>query len=433
MADTRIDGPRSSAAHLTSEAEGAVPTPKPGPTSSVEQNRVEEAERAYARATVSPGEDLVASRARALGPHQSVEVSCKALVSGELAGKVEGKLVIEHRDDGKYEVTAFGAAQAGAGADLKLIGGVAAGTKFVVNTPEAAADIAQAVATLGVTTSAKTNLGLYPWASLADKISGTSDHALERLDHYRENLVKVSADARLTGSIGIGVHTPGLDLHAIAEGQIARGVAVDFERGEIAVTSKLEIVGEGRATLGLGHSAGGKTAGLNVFDAETEGKYSVKLEERKQVPPQLLEKLKRGELDPAAAYQALSRAPSEWTAIAEIEIEKSLTGMVSNGVGRAKLVTEIPLGNGAEFAQRMARGDVRALAEPFIKAEWEVEGEIGVGPRFAAGSASLGAEAGALTFMKYKSDKGSLEHCLAHANASVDEQVDLQRQLEAYR
>lgn len=413
-----------------------IETPKAGPVCSIEQNRVEQAERQYATSTMSPFESTISEAASHLGPHQSFEVSCKALVTAELAGKVEGKISIERRDDGKFEVEAFAGGQVGAGVPngARGMAGVAGGTKFVVETPEAAADLAQAIATTGVVAYAATTPGLWPLAFPLDKITGTSAHATERLDHYRANLVEVSGEGRASGGFSFNLHpAPGLHGHAGAEFQNAAAVKVDLERGELTAAYKVDVGGELKASLDLGKSALGKSAAM-LFEGEIEGKMQGRIEARKHVPPAMAEKLKRGDLSPAEASDALKNAKTQWVFVAEVEVEKSLTGLGANGVGKAKVTTEIPL-SGDALAKQILSGDQAALLRPLIDAEWEVEAEIGAGGRVGAksGNELVAAEASALFFTKAKSSKGSLAHCLHHADGQMNDHVTMQQSIDAQR
>lgn len=433
MSDPRIGAASTSFPQPLTDHQ-PIEKPKAGPVSSVEQNRIEQAERQYATSTMSPFESTISDAASRLGPHQSFEVSCKALVTAKLAGKVEGKISIERRDDGKYEVEAFAGGQVGVGVPDKARGmvGVAGGTKFVVETPEAAADLAQAIATAGVVAYAATTPGFWPVAFPLDKISGTSAHAAERLDHYRANLVEVKGEGRASGGVSLNLHpAPGMHGHASAELQNAAEVRVDFERGELTAAFKVDIGAEAKAGLGLGKSALARSAST-LFEGEIEGKFQGRLEARKHLPPAIAEKLKRGELSPSEANEALKGARTEWVFVAEAEIEKSLTGMAANGVGKAKVTAEVPI-SGEALAKQILAGDQAALLRPLIDAEWEVEGEIGVGGRVGGAADGVTGEASALFFTKAKSSKGSLAHCLKHANAEMDDHVKMQQSIDAQR
>lgn len=431
MADNRISS--SNTSFTPAIAEGPSAMPKPGPTSNAERNRIETAERSYATSHLSPMEATIAERASHLGPHESIELTCKGLLSAELASKVEGKISIERRDDGAFEVTTFGAAAMGIGNEhFKAMPGVAAGTKFVVQTPEAAADLAQAIATSGGVETAKAMPG-FPWARAVDAATGASAHANERIDHYRANVTEMKGEARAILSAHFELPTSsGLHAHAGVEGMGAGGVKVDFEKGELTASARLDISAEARAYLNFGHGTAAKSLGQMTFDAEVEGKDSWRLEARKQLSPQLTEKLKRGELSPADAAKALSNAKTEWVVVAEVEVEKSITGMTVNGIGRAKLTTEIPIA-GEEIARRVAAGDLSAIAKPIVDAEWEVEGEMGVGDRLSVQAEIVAGEVSAMTWVKAKSAKGSLAHCLAHADHELNDQVAMQKQLDSAR
>lgn len=431
MADNRISS--SNTSFTPAIAEGPSVMPKPGPTSNAERNRIETAERAYATSHLSPMEATIAERASHLGPHESIELTCKGLLSAELASKVEGKISIERRDDGAFEVTTFGAAAMGMGNEhFKAMPGVAAGTKFVVQTPEAAADLAQAIATSGGVETAKAMPG-FPWARAVDAVTGASAHANERIDHYRANVTEMKGEARAILSAHFELPTSsGLHAHAGVEGMGAGGVKVDFEKGELTASARLDVSAEARAYLNFGHGTVAKSLGQMTFDAEVEGKDSWRLEARKQLSPQLTEKLKRGELSPADAAKALSNAKTEWVVVAEVEVEKSITGMTVNGIGRAKLTTEIPIA-GEEIARRVAAGDLSAIGKPIVDAEWEVEGEMGVGDRLSVQAEIVAGEVSAMTWVKAKSAKGSLAHCLAHADHELNDQVAMQKQLDSAR
>lgn len=434
MADSRITSSTSTSFDPTvAEGPGPSVTPKPGPTSNAERHRIETAERAYATAHLSPMEAQIAERASHLGPHQSMELTCKGLLSAQLASKVEGKISIERRDDGAFEVTTFGAAAMGVGNEhFKAMPGVAAGTKFVVQTPEAAADLAQAIATSGGIATANAMPG-FPWARVIDGVTGAKAHAAERIDHYRANVVEMKGEARAILSAHFEAHgNAGLHAHAGVEGMGAGGVKVDFEKGELTASARLDVSAEARAYLNFGHGTMAKSLGQMTFDIEAEGKDSWRLEARKQLPPQLAEKLKRGDLSADDAAQALSKAKTEWVLVGEIEVEKSITGMTLNGVGKAKLTTEIPL-DGEAIAKRLAAGDVKAIAKPLVDAEWEVEGELGVGDRLSVQAQIVAGEMSAMTWVKARSAKGSLTHCLEHADHELNDQVALQKQLDQAR
>lgn len=434
MADNRISS-SNNASFNPGIGEGPAPSalPAPGPTSNAERNRIELAERAYATSHLSPMESQIAERASHLGPHQSIELTCKGLLSASLASKVEGKISIERRDDGAFEVTTFGAAAMGIGSEhFKAMPGVAAGTKFVVQTPEAAADLAQAIATSGGIATAKEMPG-FPWARAIDSVTGAGAHAADRIDHYRGNVTEMKGEARaiVSGHFELGKGS-GLHAHAGVEGMAAAGVKVDFEKGELTASARLDVSAEARGYLDFGHSAAAKSFGQMTFDVELEGKDSWRLEARKHLTPALSEKLKRGELSPEEAAKALANAKTEWVVVAEVEVEKSITGMTANGIGKAKLTTEIPIA-GEEIAKRLAAGDLSAIAKPIVDAEWEVEGELGVGDRLSVQAEIAGAELSAMTWVKARSAKGSLAHCLEHANHELNDQVALQKQLDHAR
>lgn len=430
MSDSRIQSTSTPFSPHTPQND-AVAAPRPGPVCSAEQNRIEEAERRFATSTLSPFESALSTAVGHLGPHQSMELSCKTLVSAELAGKIEGKISIERRDDGKYEVTAFAGVQGGVGDEhARAMAGVAAGTKFVVETPEAAADLAQAIATLGGVATAKSNPALFPWAQLGDKVSGASAHALERLDHYRANLVEVKGEARATGALSVKAHSPGVHGHASADAMLAGSVKVDLERGEVSTAFRFELTGEAKAGLDLGHGARASTASAMAFELEAEGKWQGRLEARKHLPPALAERLKRGELSPTEAFEALKNAKTEWVAVVEVEVEKSVTGMASQGIGRIKVTAEVPV-NGEALARQILAGDQAALLRPLLDAEWEAEGELGWGARMAVGAEGMSGEATAMNFTKAKTEKGSLAHAFSRASHAIDDQVAMKRTLEA--
>ncbi len=146
----------------------------------------------------------------------------------------------------------------------------------------------------------------------------------------------------------------------------------------------------------------------------------------------MAEKLKRGELRPSEAYEAMKNAKTEWVFIAEGEAKKSVTGLTANGVGKVKVTTEIPLSSDA-LAKQILSGDQVALLRPLIDAEWEVEAEIGWGGRLGGEAEGFGAEATATVFTKAKSSKGSLAHCLKHGNAELDDHVKMQQSIDAQR
>ncbi len=433
MADNRVSSSNVSFNSTITEGPGPSVMPKPGPTSNADRNRIETAERAYATAHLSPMEAQIAERASHLGPHQSIEFTCKGLLGAGLASKVEGKIAIERRDDGAFEVTTVGAAAMGIGnSHLKAMPGIAAGTKFVVQTPEAAADLAQAIATSGGVAAAKGMPG-FPWARAIDAVTGASEHAAERIDHYRANVTEMKGEARAMLSAHFEpIKSTGLHAHAGVEGMAAGSVKVDFEKGELTTSARLDVSAEARAYLNFGHGTVAKSFGQMTFDLEAEGKDSWRIEARKHLPPQLAEKLKRSELSPEEAAQALSNAKTEWVVVAEVEVEKSITGMTANGIGKAKITTEIPI-DGEAIAKRLAAGDLTALAKPLIDAEWEVEGELGVGDRLSLQAEIAGGEVSAMTWVKAKSAKGSLAHCVEHADHELNEQVGLQKQLEQAR
>jgi hypothetical protein len=216
----RIDRAASPAVTTPPETEHAPAAASPGPTCSVERHTLEQAERAYATSTMSPGEAAIAAGASHLGFHESMEVSAKMLVGAELGARLDGTIKIERRDDGKFEVTAMAAGQVGVGDEKhRLVGGVGAGTTIVVNTPEAAADVAQAMATVGVVATAKSSIALLPWAWAADKLTGTSEHAAERLQHYAASGLKsAGGDVRFSGAAKLHLKEPlGLSTHGEAE------------------------------------------------------------------------------------------------------------------------------------------------------------------------------------------------------------------------
>jgi hypothetical protein len=428
MSDPRIASADSSFIPSIADSQ-QIEKPKAGGVCSIEQNQVEKAERRYALSTMSPLESTISRAISRLLPGQSFEVNCKALVSAELASTIEGSISIERRRDGRYQVETSAGGQIGAGASLaRAMVGVAGGTTFVVETPEAAADLAQAIATLGVVALLRSTL--FPWAPLADAVTRTSAHAIERLDRYRSNLTRVKVEARASAGFSKSLHSPELQAHANAEIQSSAVVKVDFEREVISAAFRVAWSGELKA--GLGHRLAATSSSV-LSDGELEGKMQARLEARKHLPPAMTQQLKRGNLSPSDAFEGLKDAKTEWVIVVEVETETTLKVPPGNGISRARFVTEIPV-HGETMAKKILAGESpAALLKPNAEVGWNVEVEIGIGLRTFVATDGLLAGASGLVFTKGKAAKGSLPACVEHARNETRDALKMQQWLEAQR
>jgi hypothetical protein len=392
-------------------------------TNPVEKNRIERAERDYALATLSPGEAAMGAATKALRPHQSVEFSCKLGVDAGVALKGEGKIKIEKRDDGMYEVSVSANAAIGLGGGMA---GVAAGTRFVVATPEAAADVAQAVATIGVTTAAY-GTGLAPVVSFADTVSGASAHALERLKHYSRNCSALEVDARILKGVG---HIGGTkhDLGKVElEGLGARSVRVNIETGEVVTGRRLEITGEALASMKLGSGAAGSIGGQLGLSGDAEVKVSLAFEERRKIPPDLLERLKRGEVSASEVAIAAHQGPVTYALVGKVEGEFAI-GTAAAGVGRFEAKRELSLDSNALFDQ-LAKRDIAGLLSKVVDGAWDAECELGRGSRPQLNVASedtttnysVGARMSALVLTKHHLGSGTLNEVADRAKRTAND------------
>jgi hypothetical protein len=387
------------------------PAVRPQVTNPLEKNRIERAERDYALATLSPGEAAMGAAAKALGPHQSVEFSCKLGVdAGGVEAKGEGKIKIEKRDDGRYEVSVSGAVAAGA---KHALAGVAAGTRFVVETPEAAADIAQAVATLGVATAAKASSPVF---DLADRATGTSAHAFERLTHYGKNLTSVEVDARALVGAKLVSGTFG---KAEVEGLAARGARINLETGEFVTTRRLEGTLEGSAFTQLGNTPAGKVLGQIGLNGSGELKASVTVEERRTVPPQVLEQFKRGEISALDVAKAVASAPGEYALVGKVEGEV-VGGNLAAGAGKFEAKAELKIKD-SELLGHLAKGDLSGLASRIANAPWEAEYESGKGSRVLVDTEVVSVKAGATVMTKHHLGSGKLGDLFGKAKGELEE------------
>lgn len=372
----------------TATTTSAPPAPAPGPVCTAESNRVEQAERSFATASSGLGEESIRDRTHALKPHQSLEVTCKSSGVAEIALKGEARLKITHREDGQYEVEIFNAFGIGAGVkSANATAGVAAGTKFVVATPEAAADLTQAIASLTVVGAARTT-SLGPFVALGDCVTGTSADALERLGHYAKNLASVQGDLRIAAEGELGGHDPvkgftGTKTEAKAEGVASKELKVDLENRQVTTSSVLEGKAEAEGTLDL--TPGGAIAGQfnSRFGGKAEVKVVLRYEERVALPTALEAKVRAGTMGPLELAKAVATLPMTRVLVAEVEVEGKVMAM-GNGSAKAKLKTEIPIEPG-KILDRALAGHQDALVRPLLDAKWEVEGEVGLGVEMKLG------------------------------------------------
>lgn len=428
MSDRISNSPSSPLASHHSEL---PPPPKAGPTSSVERNTIEQLERRaiHGDGVKTLGRDALTGLTRKLDFDQSVEFGCKVAVSDGVAAQVEGKVSIERRHDGRYEVRADAAAQVGVGEQHgRAVAGVGGGTTFVVESPEAAADIAHAIATLGVSATVNSNIGVNFLSVPLDTVTGTTKFAVERLQHYRENLVDARVDARGTGVLSEGTHGKGLNQHLSAGGGTAGELHVDFEKGELVESLKLGLEGEGRATLNLGHGIVANTLSRTAGSVEGESKTDVRIEKRTHLDPALLERAKHGDVSPRELVAAMEHSHSEWVLTAEHETELTFTGGVQ-GTGKVKVSGELPVS--AEIAKKALEGG--GVAELLGGLTWKGGAEIGLGAE-VAGDGDIGLfRGGVTTFKKLGETEGSLDEVFAHARAQLSNEQQLRTQLEAER
>ncbi len=432
MSDHRIE---TTPTRLASYEPEPVPLPKPGPTSSIERNTIERAEQAAIGGSQynTLGRDTLTGIAKGLRYDQSVEFGCKAVVSKGFAAVTEGKIKIERRTDGRYEVSANANAQLGAGdAHRRATLGVGAGTKFVVESPEAAADIAHAMATLGVSATLNANIGVNFLTIPADTLTGTTKFAVERLHHYREKLVDARIDARGSALLSAGNHdkTAGVNVHGGAETGGAGEIRIDFEKGELIEAVKVSIGAEGRANLNLGGTELAGTMSRNTAGIEGETKTDLRLEKRRHVDPKLLERVKRGELDPKELLVAVGNAKAEWVLVGELEAEITGVGGVQ-ATGKVKLEGELPLTDA--LANSALRGDLAGVGKALAHVHWKGSAEVGLGKELLADAKAGYVQGGVMTFKKLGETEGSIEECFAHAAKQFADEQKVKAQLEADR
>lgn len=415
----------------------SVPTPAPGPTCSVARNQLEVNERTFATAEHSLGEAALAGFARNLGPYQSVELGGKASGALELAAKGEAKLRIACRSDGQYEVEAFASFGAGVGVDKgKAFVGVAAGTKFVVATPEAAADLAQAIAALEVvgTAVAGANINL-PFVLAVDAATGTSKDAMRRIAHYAPNLAALRCDLR--GNLEVefkrgpeaGRDGFGVDIKGSMVG--AGELAVDLEKSRVTTSAVFENKGDATGTLDL--SSGGdvmKQFGSR-FGGKIEGKVVLRYEERRTLPAELKAKVASGELRGAALALAVGALPITRVVVAEVEAEaKGL--IMGNASAKAKLTAEIPVVPG-KVLESALKGDVEGLMQPLLDTKWTMKGEVGLGLEMKLAGGGFSVEGSAMHWTSKGAQVGTFRECAEKALKHFQESAELDASLAQQR
>lgn len=420
----------STGSHVTNEPSVLHPAAV-GPTSSVQRNNVEQIERAYAESNLSPGEASIAAAARGLRSHEAIEFNCKAVVSAEVAAQAEGKIKITRRDDGRFEVQAQGNAAAGLGSDQsQAMIGVGAGTAFVVSTAEGAADLAQAIATVGVTAGSKTNGATSFMTEAADLVSGTTKHALDRLAFYASHLKEMKADIRGVMVTSTSPEAAGLHVHGSIEGRGAGELKVDFERGVVSESIALNVTAEASASLGLGSSALAKSIGKASFDGKLEGKVDMRLEKRHHVSPELLEKVKRGELSPNQLLETVARMKPEYVVMSANEFEAALTGGIT-GMGKFKIEAEAPID--PKLVTAIAAGDLSGAVAVLKGVEWKGELEGAVGGRVAVEAGLASGELSMMRQTELHHFHGSLGDCLERGLQRLADGASMVRELEARR
>ena len=391
-----------------------------GPVCTVESNRLEHNERDYAGRSSGVGQDLIKSGAQSLGEHQSMEVICKANVAVDgLAAKAEGKLKITRRDDGKYEVEVMNAFGVGVGDEhAKATVGVGAGTRYVVSTPEAAADIAQAIASLEVV-AATSGSGVGPFVMAADAFTGTSRSAMERLSHYSDNLASVKCDLRGTVEVEpFAQQGPkkysGAHLEAKAEGQGATELEVNLEKGEVCFIKRLDGKFEGEASIDLSPLGTIAEQVQNRFGGKGEARVGVRIESRCQIPPELKARVASGELSGTELAKTLAKLPMHQVVVAEVELEGRGAGL-GTGAVRGKMTAEYALDDKAPAD----------IARALLDTKWEFEAEAGLGGEAKVGGGGVGFEGSLMTWSATKHEVGSLRDLIDRAAGHFTEQHDM--------
>lgn len=381
MADNRISSSNASLDTTVTEGPGPSVMPRAAPVCTVETNRLEQSEREYAGRSSGLGQDPIKAGVESLCEHQSIEVNCKANVAIEgVAGKSEGKVKITHRDDGKYEVEVMSAFGVGIGEEhAKALVGVGAGTSYVVSTPEAAADIAQAITSLEVVSVTSTS-GLGPLVMAADAFTGTSRSAMERLSHYSDNLASVKCDVRASIEAGAAPKSPGVHLEGKAEAQRSTEIEVNLEKGEACFIKRLEGKLEGEVSLDLSPVRALATQLQNRFGAKGELKVSGRIESRCHIPAEIKARISSGELSGLELAKTLSKLPVQQILVVEAELESKGAALGSGGL-RGKLSGELALDDKAPAD----------IGKALLDAKWAFEGEAGLGAeaRFDGGAVSV--------------------------------------------
>lgn len=408
MSDTKISGATPSTV-THEEAEAMTCTQKQFDTQRNEVSYAKQNEGCLGRGTVEAG-------IKALHPHQSYEVALKA--GGTVGGgavKGDAKLSVTRRDDGKFEVSVANSTVAGIDfKDAKLMGGLGAAAKYVAHTPEAAADIAQALATVELSYAASVGVPLGgPLMML-----GASD-AMRRLEHYQANMSEVKVDARSVAEVDFHANTPGLDLALDAGGKVEGCVTINLEKGTVTLSGELEGKADGSAQLDFGKGPIAKQVGHH-FGGKAELKLTARVESRFQIPTEIQGRIRRGELGGIELVKTLQTMGqgAKQTVVIEAELEGKLSPMIAT-MGRAKLTAEVPLSAN--------------VAEALLTTEWKVEGEAGAGIDQKLKVGPLGFEASALTWTGWHSKPATLGDALSAVKTEFSKQAALDASLENAR
>jgi hypothetical protein len=416
------------------EAEASSSTGRSTPIARPTPNTIEGATAANTLAEkwdLRPGRSAIQTMIADLPPGTAAETFFKAEVKVEAAGKVEAKARIENRADGKIEVTVEGLGALGAGLDGgHVFGGVSEGVKLVFDRPEQAADFLHAAATGFSLLAAQSQHPLI--TSAADAALGLWRDTATRLARASSNVEVIQAGSLLEVEGDVGKTKEGSSMGGSARAKAGATVSsqaeVDFAQGRVTRRTRLETKFEGELGLSLG-GAPLASAVSNRFNGKGELKPSVAIEERRKLPAETLEQLRRGTLSPIDFGRALASAPVEYVAVIKVEGELRGNGGIT-GMGRAELSTEVVLSRA--LANELLAGKKTPL-DVVANATWEgkIEGAIGLNQAIDLGVVDV--EGGATRWWTKKGELGSFSQVLERCVKHFDEQQQLSAQLARQR
>jgi hypothetical protein len=331
-----------------------------------------------------------------LKPGESVELAAKADVNVELSGAFKGRLRVERKEDGSFEITVEGETTGGvgsAGAGAARVG-VAAGTKFHVGNAGEAADLCDALFKGAVVTTASSAGPFLSGVTLGLKAAGMRSDLLDATDRVQQYLrnvseVKVAAVGKLQLGDSFKAPVPGFGFKAAAAkagAEVRDAWVVDVSKGQL----------RHEVTVGLSADV---SAGIPFMaSVGSGGKASLTMETAYTLPKDVLQRLQDGRLTLTDALREAGAAALTPTVSLAAEVETSgKTVELVAGEVKLKAKATLPL-----TAETLMVGNAYQTALAALDStKWSLEAEVGAGGGLNSGI-GFGVVAGEVSAMRKK-------------------------------